>query len=237
MLYGVTFGNRHSFRDWQLLLSRRPEISPPSPKTNYIDIPGGDGCLDLTESLTGDVQYRTRAIKFTFVTVRPRRQWTDLYSDIQDCIHGQRMKIILDEAPDYYYAGRVTVNRWESSEKYSTIVVDAEADPYRYERFSSLEDWEWDSFNFETGIIREYGNLTVDGELDVVIPGRRKKVIPSFTVSSESGDGLEVGFEGSTYSLPDGASRVLNIAMKEGSSRLHFAGRGTVSIDYRGGRL
>lgn len=237
MIYGVAFGDRHSLRDWQLLLSRRPEISPPSPKTNYIDIPGGDGSLDLTESLTGDVQYQTRMIKFTFATIKPRRQWADLYSDIQDCIHGQQMKIILDEAPDYYYIGRVTVNQWESSEKYSTIAVDAEVDPYKYELAGSLEDWEWDSFNFETGIIREYGNLAVDGELDFEVPGRRKKVIPSFIVSSENGGGLEVSFEGATYRLPDGTSRILNIATKEGSNMLHFTGRGTVSIDYRGGRL
>ncbi|HBA50091.1 MAG TPA: mtfA protein [Lachnospiraceae bacterium] len=237
MLYGVAFGEWHSFRDWQLLLSKRPEISPPSPKTNYIDIPGGDGSLDLTESLTGDVQYGTRAIKFTFATIKPRRKWADLYSDIQDCIHGQRMKVIMDEDPSFYYIGRAAVNSWESSEKYSTVVVDAEVEPYKYERASSMEAWEWDSFNFETGIIREYGNLAVDGELDLEIMGRRKKVIPSFTVNSEGGEGLEVSFEGAVYRLPDGTSRILNIATKEGSNMLHFTGRGVVSVDYRGGRL
>ena len=48
MVYGVLFGDKHSHRDWQLLLNSRPEISSPVPKTNYIDIPGGDGILDLT---------------------------------------------------------------------------------------------------------------------------------------------------------------------------------------------
>ena len=156
MVYGVLFGDKHSHRDWQLLLNSRPEISSPVPKTNYIDIPGGDGILDLTESLTGDVQYKTRTMGFTFTTLKARRKWSSLYSDIQGYLHGQRMKIILDEDPAFYYIGRVSVDEWKSSEKYSTIAVSAEVEPYKYERSSSLEDWEWDSFNFEEGIIREY---------------------------------------------------------------------------------
>ncbi len=237
MVYGVLFGDKHSHRDWQLLLNSRPEISSPVPKTNYIDIPGGDGILDLTESLTGDVQYKTRTMGFTFTTLKARRKWSSLYSDIQGYLHGQRMKIILDEDPAFYYIGRVSVDEWKSSKKYSTIAVSAEVEPYKYERSSSLEDWEWDSFNFEEGIIREYKGLAVEGFLDFMIVGRRKKVIPSFIVSSADGSGMEVEFEGNVYRLPDGTSRILNIAIREGGNILHFAGNGTVSIDYRGGRL
>lgn len=237
MFYGVLFGEKHSYKDWQLLLNSRPEVSPPLPKVNYIDIPGGDGSLDLTEALTGDVQYQTRKLEFTFITLKARRKWHSLYSEVQGCLHGQRMKIILDEDPAFYYIGRVSVDEWKSSEKYSTIVVSAEVDPYKYERASSLEDWEWDSFNFEEGIIREYRGLVVNGSLDFTILGRRKRVIPSFIVSSAGGAGLDVEFEGNVYHLPDGTSRILNIAIGEGYSLLRFTGHGTVDIDYRGGKL
>lgn len=237
MVYGVTFGDKHSYKDWKLLLGSRPEVSPPLPKFNYIDIPGGDGILDLTEALTGDIQYQTRKLEFTFLTLKARRKWHSLYSELQGCLHGERMKVILDEDPAFYYIGRVKVDKWKSSEKFSTIVVSAEVDPYKYELASSLEDWEWDSFNFEEGIIREYKGLEVDGSLDFTVPGRRKKVIPSFIVVSEDGAGLDVEFEGSTYHLPDGTDRVLNIAIGEGCGLLHFTGHGTVDIDYRGGKL
>ena len=119
MVYGVTFGEKHSFRDWKLLLNERPKISTPVAKTNYIDIPGSDGHIDLTEALTGDVKYETRQIKFTFITTKARKKWPSLYSDILDYLHGQEMKIILDEDRSFYYIGRVSVNEWESSEKYS----------------------------------------------------------------------------------------------------------------------
>lgn len=237
MVYGVTFGEKHSFRDWRLLLNERPKISPPVAKTNYIDIPGSDGHIDLTEALTGDVKYETRQIKFTFITTKARKKWTNLYSDILDCLHGQEMKIILDEDKSFYYIGRVSVNEWESSEKYSTIVIDAEVDPYKYELFSSLEDWEWDSFDFETGIIREYKELLVDGEMQLEIYGRRKKITPVFEVVSDDGSGMKVKFEGVTYSIPDGTSIAPNIVINKGRNVLYFTGHGTVSVDYRGGRL
>ena len=116
-------------------------------------------------------------------------------------------------------------------------MIDAEVDPYKYELFSSLEDWEWDSFDFETGIIREYKELRVDGELQLEIYGRRKKITPVFESLSDDGLGLKVKFKGTTYDIPDGISIAPNIVINEGSNVLYFTGHGTVSVDYRGGRL
>lgn len=234
---GVTFGTKHSYRDWGLLLKSRPVISPPSPKTVYVDIPGSDGVIDLTESLTGDVKFDNRTIKCEFVVLDARNRWSDIYSEIMDYLHGQRMKVRLDEDPTYYYEGRLQVNEWKSDKVTSTITIEGDVEPYKMEMFSSLEDWEWDSFNFETGIIRDYKEIRVDESLTFTIEGRRKSVVPSFTVVSDDGSGLQVRFNGTTYDLPDGTSRVLNIVIKNGTNTLYFTGNGTVSIDYRGGRL
>lgn len=234
---GVTFGTKHSYRDWGLLLKSRPVISPPSPKTVYVDIPGSDGIIDLTESLTGDVKFDNRTIKCEFVVLDARNRWSDIYSEIMDYLHGQRMRVRLDEDPTYYYEGRLQVNEWKSDKVTSTITIEGDVEPYKMEMFSSLEDWEWDSFNFETGIIRDYKEIRVDESLTFTIEGRRKSVVPSFTVVSDDGSGLQVRFNGTTYDLPDGTSRVLNIVIKNGTNTLYFTGNGTVSIDYRGGRL
>lgn len=234
---GVTFGTKHSYRDWGLLLKSRPVISPPSPKTVYVDIPGSDGVIDLTESLTGDVKFDNRTIKCEFVVLDARNRWSDIYSEIMDYLHGQRMRVRLDEDPTYYYEGRLQVNEWKSDKVTSTITIEGDVEPYKMEMFSSLEDWEWDSFNFETGIIRDYKEIRVDESLTFTIEGRRKSVVPSFTVVSDDGSGLQVRFNGTTYDLPDGTSRVLNIVIKNGTNTLYFTGNGTVSIDYRGGRL
>lgn len=237
MMNGVTFGSKHSYRDWGLILKSRPVISSPSPKTVYVDIPASDGIIDLTESLTGDVKYENRTITCEFNVLDARKRWSNIYSEILDFLHGQQMKVILDEDPTYYYIGRVKVNEWKSDKKTSTITIEGNVEPYKLEMFSSLEDWEWDSFNFETGIVRDYRNIRVDESLTFTIEGRRKTVVPSFIVQSDDGTGLKVKFNGTTYDLLDGTNRVLNIIIKDGTNTLYFTGNGTVSIDYRGGRL
>lgn len=234
---GVMFDNKHSYRDWGLFLKNRPVISPPTPKTVYIDVPGSDGSLDLTESLTGDVKYENRKIKLEFVVLEARNRWSNVYSEILDYIHGQQMRVILDEDPTYYYYGRLQVNEWASSKATSTITVEGLVEPYKNELFGSLDDWEWDPFNFETGIVRDYENLVVEGTLSFTIEGNRKPVVPSFIVNSSDGEGMTVNYNGQSYNLKDGTNRVVNIKVKNGTNVFLFTGNGTVSIDYRGGRL
>ena len=238
---GVTFGTKHSYRDWGLLLKSRPVISPPSPKTVYVDIPGSDGIIDLTESLTGDVKFDNRTIKCEFVVLDARNRWSDIYSEIMDYLHGQRMKVRLDEDMAYYYEGRLQVNEWKSDKVTSTITIEGDVEPYKMEMFSSLEDWEWDSFSFETGVIRDYKNLSVEGSLRIDIPPTRKVVVPIIHVINKNADEamtVRCGW-GETYILSEGENCILNIkiSQKNQYNFLTFTGNGSVSIDYRGGRL
>lgn len=238
---GVTFGTKHSYRDWGLLLKSRPVISPPSPKTVYVDIPGSDGIIDLTESLTGDVKFDNRTITCEFVVLDARNRWSNIYSEIMDYLHGQRMKVRLDEDMAYYYEGRLQVNEWKSDKVTSTITIEGDVEPYKMEMFSSLEDWEWDSFSFETGVIRDYKNLSVEGSLRIDIPPTRKVVVPIIHVINKNADEamtVRCGW-GETYTLSEGENRILNIkiSQKNQYNFLTFTGNGSVSIDYRGGRL
>ena len=236
MYRSVTFGEKNTWNDWGLIPTSRPVVSTPAIKKVLIDIPGADGAIDLTQSLTGEVKYEKRKGSMEFMVFN-KSHWANIYSEIMDYLHGQQVKIILEEDPDYYYFGRAEIDQWKSSKNYSLIVINIEADPYKYELYSSLEDWKWDSFNFETGIIREYRTLEVSGSLSIIIPGRRMSVCPSFTVISEDGAGMRIAFNGNTYLFADGTSRNLNIVLKQGTNTLQITGTGTISIDYRGGRL
>lgn len=233
MIYGVTFGEKHTYRDWGLLPKTRPTIAPPAIRTNYVDVPGLDGQLDLSEALTGCVGYQTRDFSAEFLVIDARNRWDTLYSEILDTLHGQRVKIILDEDPVYYYMGRVTVNTLKSDRKTATISIKAVCDPYKLEIAGSLDDWLWDAFNFETGSIRDYKALTVDGTLTLTIPGTRRPCVPTITVS----DAMTATFGGKEYALTAGSNRISDITITQGDNVLTFTGDGTVSIDYRGGRL
>lgn len=247
--YGVTFGTKHTYRDWGLIPKSRPVISPPTPKTLYVDIPGADGLLDLTQALTQDVKYENRKITFEFNVLDARRRWSNIYSDILGYLHGQSMKIILDEDSEYYYIGRVQVNEWKSDKRTSVITIEANVEPYKYNLTSSSEDWLWDPFNFETGVIKSYSNMEFDRinnssqRFDCVVQGR-KWIIPTITVTSEDGSDIQLGFSTSSgwknITYQSGVPKKdYSIVWTEGTwiVQINTDTKGTITIDYREGRL
>lgn len=244
MYHSIMFGDKNSWVDWYLIPSSRPVFNPPEPKYKFVDIPGADGQIDMSSVLTGDIAYNNRQGSLEFIVDNGQlseydhKNWANLYSEIMDYLHGRLLKAVpVDDDPAFCYEGRFSVNQWTSDTNNSKITIDYNVNPYKLERFSSLEKWEWDSFNFETSIIREYKDLRVDGSLKFMVIGRRMRVTPSFVVKSDDGEGMKVTFDGTTYDLADGTSRIINIQTVEGENVFNFTGKGTISIDYRGGCL
>ena len=56
MYHSITIGTKNTWDDWHLIPKSRPLVNPPSVKTNVVDIPGGDGALDLSTALSGRLQ-------------------------------------------------------------------------------------------------------------------------------------------------------------------------------------
>ncbi len=243
MYHSLIIGSKNTWADWYLIPSSRPTIAMPEVKTHIVDIPGADWHLDLSTALTGDVAYGSRTGSIEFIVDNGQlsnydhKKWHKVYSDIANYIHGRLLDVTLEDDPSFYYTGRLKLNEWKSEAHNSKVTIDYDLSPYKLEKFSSLEPWHWDTFNFETGIIRNYKDLKVDGELELVIIGRRMAVTPSFEVKSSDGKGMKVAFEGKTYTLPDGTHRVVNIRTVEGDNELTITGNGTISIEYRGGCL
>ena len=52
------------------------------------------------------------------------KPWHMAYSDIMDYLHGQTMRAILEDDPEYFYEGRFTVNAWKSEKDWSRLVID-----------------------------------------------------------------------------------------------------------------
>lgn len=131
---GVTFGTFHSYRAWGLMLTKMPFVSPPEADEKLITVPGSNVVIDLTEALAGTVTYRPREIRCEFVTVENREKWAELYSEILNALHGKRMEIVLDNDPDYYYVGRISVGEFEPDRKTAALTISATVEPYKYER-------------------------------------------------------------------------------------------------------
>lgn len=132
MYHSVTFGTKNTWKDWKIVPSTRPVINPPPVKTQYVDIPGGNGSLDLTESLIGRAAYGNRTGSIEFIVADQDTPWVDIYQDIMNYVHGRRMTLVLEDDPDHYYTGRFAVNAWKSNKDWSRITIDYNLGPYKY---------------------------------------------------------------------------------------------------------
>lgn len=128
---GVSFDNKHSYVQWGLMLKTAPELAPPEPKTHYVDILGAHGMMDLTEALSGKVQYKNRQLKLEFISMAGREEWSAIYSDILAEVHGKVKEIRLDDDRTHTYKGRVTVGTptWEN--ECVTLPMTVECEPFK----------------------------------------------------------------------------------------------------------
>lgn len=234
MYHSITIGDKNTWDDWHLIPATRPLFNPPTVKENMVNIPGGDGVLDLTASLAGRPTYNNRTGSWTFYVQNGFKDWSVLYSEIMVYLHGQTFKAILEDDPAYFYEGRFSVNQWKSDKDYSQVVINYNVGPYKKEINNTGSDSLWDPFNFETGIIRNYKNLSVLTSLTVVVEGDMMDSVPIIIASAS---GMQVTYEGKTYSLSKGANTIPQIVLHSGENTLIFAGQGTITIENTGGRL
>ena len=210
---GVWFDDIHSFNDLNLILSD-VEIPPAEPKTNFVEITGGDGFADLTEAL-GEVRYGSRVPTFTF-TVLPEDDFEEKKREVSNLLNGKRCKrLVLDKDPDYYWEGRLAVDNYASNKRVHTIVVKATVNPYKL-RIS------------QTRVIVRAGQTTVQ-----LVRSGRKTAIPTFTCKAQT----TVIFNGTKYTIQAGTFKLLDIALAEGSNYITITSTNTVEITYQEGDL
>lgn len=250
MIQSITFGDKNTWDDWKILPTERPVFAPPKPKTTYIDIPGGNGALDLSESLTGYPIYENRTGSFTFRVMNDYVEWHERYTEIMEYLHGRSMNAILADDPNYFYKGRFTVDSWASGDTWSQITIGYTVDPYKWSVLSSVDPWLWDPFNFSNGVILEetFSSIKIDSPngwtastFDANMFGRAP-ISPTFNVSDSNGLMVRfintyLGIDETVY-LIDGKNTIPDFVFYGQSSyTLMFKGVGTVSIEFRVGRL
>lgn len=252
MYHSITFGDKNTWDDWHLVPTSRPVFAPPEFKKKTIDIPGGNGVLDVSELLTGYPVYENRTGSFEFMVHNGYDDWFRIYSDIMDYLHGKTMRAVLEDDPDYFYEGRYTVNEWKSDKNYSLITIDYDVSPYKQSVLSTTDEWVWDTFDFryDLALTRAFKNIPVTEEYEKHtfvddIMGRAP-VCPLFTVQTETGGGVYIRFVNEHLNIdiekhaPDGTRRYPEFVFRGKAPTIYLktvTGNGLVSIDYRPGRF
>ncbi len=160
---GVTFDEQwHTEDDWKLK-PVRIYISMPEVKEQKIDIPGGDGTIDLTE-INGRPSYGMRRVELEYDLPNINNQeWHEIFSEIGAAIAGRKIKMVLDDEPDHYYMVRLKVDGEKTDYINGEITLSGTAEPFKFDLQSSGEPWKWDIFNFHTGVIRQLMDIQITG--------------------------------------------------------------------------
>lgn len=152
-MYALEIGDYNTWTTWNLVPTSRPTIPPPKARTKFVDIPGMNGTLDLTDVYTDNNGvpngiYGDREASFDFLVLNPRLnvahpsdgqtradhspEWMSIYTDILSKIHCKRLRMRLLEEPDYWYEGRFTVDKWNPKKEYSTVTIKCTLEPFKY---------------------------------------------------------------------------------------------------------
>ena len=234
MYHSIIIQDKNTYTDYKLIPTSRPAVNPPEPKTNYADVNGINGTLDLSTVLIGHMLYNNRSGQWDFIVKKRVLPWQAEYMELLNALHGRYFdRIRLEDDLYYYYKGRLTVKSWKSDKVNTGVSIGYYLEPYKYEDTNSLEDWLWDPFSFETGIIREYKDITVSSSTTLHIPGSSRPYIPTITASTA----MTMTYGGQSYNLAAGENVFNDIILASADADLTFSGSGTVSVLYQGAWL
>ena len=229
----------HTLDDWGLYVQNHDCIGDPVQYTRYVEIPGRNGMLDLSEVISGRQIYTSRPISIELAGIREKKNWDGIISEFRNKINGRVCQFIFDNDPGYYWRGRVEIKDFSPALDVGTFKIDIPtADPYKYALRSSTEPWLWDPFNFETDMITYIGAITVSGSASITLPHGHMPTTPSFVVSNKTSGTFTVTCGSDTYNLVVGSNKIPSIMVGgDDDVTLTFTGSAKVEIVYRSGSL
>lgn len=204
---GILFGNVHSFRDLQMILSKK-EIGSPPIKKETLDIPGGDGELDQTEFF-GEPKYGNATHKFTFTTIQ--KDLLTQYSAVKNALHGKKVRIVLDDDPTFFYMGRCEVSGFHDEHGVGTIVITCDCEPYKYK----LQPTQM--------------SVTVDGTQVITLTNSRKRAVPTISTTAT----MTISFGGGSWTTNAGTFTIPELELSEGDNFVTVTGTGTVTFTWQ----
>ena len=188
---------------FDLYLHEDTVLGTPPTRTNVVDVPGMDGALDLSDVLTGDVQYGNRVDEIVLHSYRitsaaQRVEFERLCSDLRNLLHGRLMEYRVSLDPKYVRKGRFEFDGAD----FPLVRFSVTAEPYK------------------RGVHHRYVVKGAGGSYQTVENGRRH-VIPTITVQTPT----IVAYEGKTWELGRdgevGAFLIDGLRLKEGSSAIY----------------
>lgn len=136
-MYGVKFGNKHSYEDWGVYLYSSSK-SYPDPKEYKVSVPYSNKVLKLSNAFTPFTYYENRTIKITFKVYDNELSWSELYTTIANHVHGQDLHVVFDTDPDWYWDATCTLETPSSDEDVGEFSISCDCFPYKLKNSNTV---------------------------------------------------------------------------------------------------
>ena len=210
---GIRFGDMHSWDDLKLILSGK-EMGAPAVKSKKLDIEGADSSLDLTDFF-GEPKYEDVTHKFEFHTIVPYSEFMTLYSSIKNAIHGKKMRIILDDAPLFFWMGRCYVSSFTNEKSIGTVEVECDCEPYKYK------------------LTKTVYSQAVSGTQAITLTNGRKRAVPQITTTAP----MTIEYGGGSWTNSAGTYTIPELELTHGTNTVTVTGTGTISFTWQEGEM
>lgn len=213
---GITFGNYHSFRDFNLIFTKKDMGAPPV-KEKKLDIDGADSDIDYTDYF-GEPKYGNATHKFDFTTLLPQTDFLSQFSLVKNALHGKKLRIILDDDPSYYYVGRIFCQNFTSANGVGNINLECDCEPYKYK------------------INKTVISRAINGVETITLMNGRKRAVPEVTIQTDST--LNIVYQ--TYNIWDlasGSFTLPELELVEGANDVTVTGIGNITFTWQEGDL
>lgn len=226
-----------TLEDWGLAIGNNDYIGEPEIETSYVYIPGRSGFLDLSEVVGGRPIYSRREIKIKLAGKRERMRWDNDISSIRNKIHGQIVNIVFDNDQNWYWTGRAEVIGFDRFRELGEFEIRLEnASPFKWAVADSQDNWLWDPFDFEDGVIPGMTSIDVDNET-LNIPVGDLPINPIIIVNSLTSTTLQVAWDGNSETITHtGSYRFPNMWLYDNEA-VTFTGQANITIKYRSASL
>lgn len=191
-------------------------LSDAEQKTEYMDLPGGNGRLDTSTVLTdGEPVYGDRTLTATFeCSEGTRLEREDRISRMVNWLDGWRMNITLPDDPLHYITGRVHVKRLYNDPAHASVQVDAVCSPWRYNVAETV-----------VGL-----QATPTAQTTALVNSGRLALVPTLTIA---GGEVLLASGGASWALSAGVYALPDLYLRSGSTYITYSGTGSLLVTYR----
>lgn len=215
MLHGCYINGVNTLDEYGLFLLSDVRIGAPEKKTNYVDIPGADGSLDMSDYPQGRPTYKNRNISFRLFRHTDEVTFDRIVTCLRQQYHGRKVQLVLPNDCNHYFQGVMSIG--DTANYHSCVIpVTVNAEPYKLQ----LDETEV--------------TVAVAGSKQISLYNECKPVCPAISTTAD----INLAFGSSSVAVSAGTNILVpSFVLDGGYTDVAITGTATVTFTYQEGTL